>query len=538
MNNKNTGGQIITFYSYKGGTGRTMALANTACLLAEQQSNVKGKGVLMIDWDLEAPGLHRYFHKHLLGNKSTHNQRNSTDNTSQPELGLIDLFYEFDKQITEEIKTHVGKKSGKVRTEGNSPNSEKTARQIINKIGINRYASKTNINNLSLIKAGNLNQHNREEYGERINTFDWEGLYNKSPHLIRVFAEILSEQYAYVLIDSRTGVTDVSGICTTLLPEKLVIVFTPNIQSLEGGLDLIIRATEYRKESADLRPLMIYPLVSRVASEEPELRRTWRFGNTDKDIPGYQTMFQKVLANIYGRKEISLDNYFDEIQIQHLPRYAYGEEIAVLTDKIEDRFSLKRSYETFTHRLIKAGVPWEEKRKESLKRRCFVIMAFGVQTDFKTGRRLDLDETYKYLIKPVVESKGFMCLRADGLSNKETIDALIFQELLTADMVIADISTADFNTIYQLGLRHALRPRGTIIISEDRLDHPFHFNHIKIQSYTHLGEAISLLEKDRFSSILSDRIDHFLQTDEIDSPLYSSLQSLIPPQLKVFSSKK
>lgn len=50
------GGQLITFYSYKGGTGRTMALANVACLLARE-----GRRVLVIDWDLEAPGLHRFF---------------------------------------------------------------------------------------------------------------------------------------------------------------------------------------------------------------------------------------------------------------------------------------------------------------------------------------------------------------------------------------------------------------------------------------------------------------------------------------------
>src|SRR6202008_3846708 len=49
-------GRIITFYSYKGGTGRSMALANVAFILASN-----GKRVLMLDWDLEAPGLHRYF---------------------------------------------------------------------------------------------------------------------------------------------------------------------------------------------------------------------------------------------------------------------------------------------------------------------------------------------------------------------------------------------------------------------------------------------------------------------------------------------
>jgi hypothetical protein len=57
-------GKIVTFYSYKGGTGRSMALANVAWLLASSR-----KRVLTIDWDLEAPGLHRYFEP-FLANKT------------------------------------------------------------------------------------------------------------------------------------------------------------------------------------------------------------------------------------------------------------------------------------------------------------------------------------------------------------------------------------------------------------------------------------------------------------------------------------
>src|SRR3954451_18123281 len=49
-------GTIVTFYSWKGGVGRTMALANAAVQLARH-----GKHVLMVDWDLEAPGLSHYF---------------------------------------------------------------------------------------------------------------------------------------------------------------------------------------------------------------------------------------------------------------------------------------------------------------------------------------------------------------------------------------------------------------------------------------------------------------------------------------------
>ncbi len=53
-------GKIVTFYSYKGGTGRTMALANVAWILASN-----GLKVLVVDWDLDSPGLHRYFHPFL-----------------------------------------------------------------------------------------------------------------------------------------------------------------------------------------------------------------------------------------------------------------------------------------------------------------------------------------------------------------------------------------------------------------------------------------------------------------------------------------
>src|SRR5271166_3529084 len=53
-------GRVITFYSYKGGTGRSMALTNVAWMLA-----LNGERVLAIDWDLEAPGLHRYFRPFL-----------------------------------------------------------------------------------------------------------------------------------------------------------------------------------------------------------------------------------------------------------------------------------------------------------------------------------------------------------------------------------------------------------------------------------------------------------------------------------------
>jgi MinD-like ATPase involved in chromosome partitioning or flagellar assembly len=353
MSNNNPG-QIITFYSFKGGTGRTMALANVACILAKRQAREGGKGVLMIDWDLEAPGLHRYFRTRGASQRISNI---STGDASSSKPGLIDLFYELNEKLDRHSAPQVEGHSGSGIL---TPGSESLALTAINSIDLQSYITHTAVAGLSLLKAGSFNSKDPDEYSDRVNKFDWEALYNKSPHLIRIFAETMADKYAFILIDSRTGVTDISGICTMLLPEKLVVVFTPNTQSLQGGLELIRRATDYRKKSADLRPLMVFPLVSRVEANEPDLRHDWRFGNSQEDTAGYQPEFEKLLTHLYGKKEkVKLGKYFDEVQIQHIPRYAYGEEIAVLAERISDKFSLRRSYQIFASNLVESGSPWE-----------------------------------------------------------------------------------------------------------------------------------------------------------------------------------
>jgi cellulose biosynthesis protein BcsQ len=334
-----TPGEIITFYSYKGGTGRSMALANVACLLAKH-SNTNEK-VLMIDWDLEAPGLHWFFHENF---KKFFAESNNYEQTFKNHPGLIDLF----EKLKDDIK----------RPDFTGDNEE-TVQTLINKFDFQPFILETDIlPNLYLIKAGCFN----ENYSNKVNTFQWVDFYNKAPSLFRFLSERLMEDYKYVLIDSRTGVSDTSGICTMLMPEKLVTVFTPNRQSLEGVPGLIKQAIDYRKQSDDLRPLVVFPLPSRIEASEVYLRRIWRFGEESKQMRGYQKEFEQLFQEIYGfgDAECSLENYFNEVQIQQLPQYAYGEEIAVLSEKQEDRLSLTRSYETFIEKLLKFDSPWED----------------------------------------------------------------------------------------------------------------------------------------------------------------------------------
>ena len=143
-----------------------------------------------------------------------------------------------------------------------------------------------------------------DRYSRRVGTFDWEGLFKRAPGVYRAFGEKLAERYRYVLIDSRTGVTDISGICTYLLPERLVVVFTPNRQSLTGVRELIERATSYRRGSDDLRPLLVFPLPSRIEASLQDLRARWRFGDPDRDVIGYQPMFQELFTAVVRARAV------------------------------------------------------------------------------------------------------------------------------------------------------------------------------------------------------------------------------------------
>ncbi len=132
----------------------------------------------------------------------------------------------------------------------------------------------------------------------------------------------------------------------------------------------------------------------------------------------------------------------------------------------------------------------------------------------------------------MIESKGLVCLRADEIRHSGSIDLPMYQQLLTADVVIADLSTANVNAFYELGIRHAMRPKTTIVISEQQLNYPFDLNHILINKYTHLGKNIDYFEVLRFQKLLGETIDAVLTTKDADSPVYTFLDGLIPPKLK------
>ncbi|HXO28279.1 MAG TPA: tetratricopeptide repeat-containing protein [Thermoanaerobaculia bacterium] len=171
---------------------------------------------------------------------------------------------------------------------------------------------------------------------------------------------------------------------------------------------------------------------------------------------------------------------------------------------------------------------------ENVQGTCFVIMGFGKKTDFETGRVLDLDMSYRNVIKPAVEAAGLRCIRADEIVHSGLIDVPMYEQLLNADVVVADLSTSNKNAFYELGVRHALRPFTTVVICEDGIKtFPFDVNHVAVRQYHHLGEDIGFGEAMRFRQLLTDAIVEIRKKDprERDSPVYTFLNGLEPPAL-------
>jgi hypothetical protein len=156
-------------------------------------------------------------------------------------------------------------------------------------------------------------------------------------------------------------------------------------------------------------------------------------------------------------------------------------------------------------------------------------MGFGKKTDYRSGRVLDLDKSYKNIIKPAVKAAGYECIRADEIQHAGNINLPMYEQLLNADVVIADVSTYNENAFYELGVRHALKPYTTITIAEDKLVFPFDIGQIAIRKYHHLGEEISYDEAMRMQDELSEAIKVVGAKATYDSPVYTFLQGLQPP---------
>jgi hypothetical protein len=337
-----------------------MALANVGYLLAGRLS-LESRGVLMVDWDLEAPGLHRYFETDQSRQSLFRKNAILNSREADTQLGLIDFFEYADS----------------LYPRSDAPIGEDIRLGIHNRIfdNFSRFVRPTHVDKLSILQAGRFDA----SYPERIRHFDWERFHQRDPLFFRSFRYFLMDRHDFVLIDSRTGLTDTSGICVQLMPEKLVLVFAPNRQNIEGIVNVSIQSGNFRKESPDPRPLIIFPLASRIDGTNDRLRKIWRQGGVvdNVEIPGYQKIFESLFIELYNLDKCDLGPYFDATQIKHDSDYSYGEKIAAQLGTTE-RLSLGFTFADFTRRLVTLDAPWESLSEE-------IAMEEARQREIKTS---------------------------------------------------------------------------------------------------------------------------------------------------------
>lgn len=107
-----------------------------------------------------------------------------------------------------------------------------------------------------------------------------------------------------------------------------------------------------------------------------------------------------------------------------------------------------------------------------LKPHAFIAMPFGVKPD-ADGHNIDFNRVFAELLKPALEAAGCTVFRADEEQRAGDIRSDMFQELLVADLVLADLTLDNPNVWYELGVRHALRARGVVLVQGPRPTSPF-----------------------------------------------------------------
>ncbi len=165
----------------------------------------------------------------------------------------------------------------------------------------------------------------------------------------------------------------------------------------------------------------------------------------------------------------------------------------------------------------------------------FVVMPFGTK-QASDGRWLDFNSIYYDLIKPALEEAGFEPFRADEETVSGDILTDMFQELLLADLVIADLSIDNANVFYELGIRHALRKRGVIHIQSGRAYLPFDIFNVRTLPYQldkNGRPDQKSLEKDRQAIIKLARETYASDRERVHSPIFNLLDGLAEPDHKM-----
>lgn len=167
---------------------------------------------------------------------------------------------------------------------------------------------------------------------------------------------------------------------------------------------------------------------------------------------------------------------------------------------------------------------------------CFVLMPFGKKPDPAGGPEIDFDAIYDLGLQPGIEDAGMSPIRADEEKLGGVIHVHMFERLLLSDFAVADLTTANPNVLYELGIRHAARPRTTLTVYAAKKPLPFDVALLRTQRYE-LTDSSELTQE--AAKKLRRTVKEHLTTlrelarrqDTSDSPLFQLVSAWRPEPL-------
>ena len=322
-------GQVVTFYSFQGGTGRSMALANVALILA-----MNGKRVLIVDWDLEAPGLHRFLEPFL-----------DADYVVR-QAGVIDLLREYEDEVVHGAESIAEKIRRVAAVERHT-------------IGVSWAFPGTG--RLSLLTAGRQNSSYSPALGER----DWDRFFEDlhGVDFLEALRDDMRASYEYTLIDSRAGLSDVVDICTQHLPDVLVDCYSLSNQAIDGAVRTAYAVARYARRGEPTRRIKILPVAMRVDHTVPS--------RADSGRRVAELAFSGLPHGVLDTEQI---RYPASVEIPYRAEYAFEETLAVFGDAPGDPESLLASYERLTEVItdgeVRSCPPLNSDERLRVLRRC------------------------------------------------------------------------------------------------------------------------------------------------------------------------
>jgi tetratricopeptide (TPR) repeat protein/MinD-like ATPase involved in chromosome partitioning or flagellar assembly len=389
-----------------------MALANMAWILA-----ANGRRVLMADWDLESPGLHRFFQPFI-------------DEDAGEIPGIVDIILDYewaaiDAEIDPEALISGSEESQRAALVAVTELIDEHIRPVKQHVRplTWQFPGQGALHFLSSGKQSN------GDYQSTLSALEWEKFYEKLHgnlffDALRLF---MKQNYDYVLIDSRTGLSDVADICTVHLPDVVVDCFTLSTQGIEGAAMI----AEMIQGHNERQTITILPVPMRIERTEKK--------KAEKGLRYAADQFGELPV---GMSEEERRRYWAEVEVPYRSAYAYEETLAAFGDPPSLPASLLSSYERIAARITGGAITNLPPMDEWLRLRTRLLFTRG-QTSAPVRVVLDCspeDQLWAEWIAAVLANAGIEVLWVGEVpagaddSEVETRAVMIVSEFSAARM--------------------------------------------------------------------------------------------------------